>query len=56
LEDCKARKIDVIFEEQAVEWGVDSEFSPDFCRRMKEKAEEESRMKAKAEEESRAKE
>jgi hypothetical protein len=43
LEDCASRNIEVVFEEQAVESGVDSEFSQDFCRRMKEDQMQESR-------------
>jgi hypothetical protein len=37
LEVCGKRNVEVVFEEQAAEWGVDSEFSQDFNRRMKEK-------------------
>jgi len=43
LEDCASRNIEVVFEEQAVELGVDSEFSQDFIRRMKEKKTQEAR-------------
>lgn len=37
IEVCARRNIEVIFEERSEEWGVDTDFSPDFCRRMKEK-------------------
>jgi len=43
LEVCARRNVEVVFEEQAAEWGIDTEFSQDFCRRMKEKKAEESK-------------
>jgi hypothetical protein len=36
LSDCAESKVEVVFEEHSNRWGVDSGFSEDFCRRMKE--------------------
>jgi hypothetical protein len=40
LDDCAARQIEVIFEEQTSDYEIDSEISPDFRKRMREKEEE----------------
>jgi len=40
LDDCAARQIEVNFEEQTSDYEIDSEISPDFRKRMREKEEE----------------
>ncbi|GAA5827302.1 hypothetical protein JCM5353_005966 [Sporobolomyces roseus] len=37
LECCKDQKIEVVFERQAEEWGVDLAHSEEFCRRQRER-------------------
>lgn len=37
LEYWAKRKVEVVYEEQPDDWGVDPQMSPDFWERMKEK-------------------